>query len=137
MELAGAAGGRIDALWGFFITIHLAILGGIVYVDRPLSISEKTVALALYFGFVVANYYGLSLQQDLLNASIQEIASYKSNPCCESNFLTHYYVNMLDSNYRDTDRVVALIAHIVAALVIIASIVSDKIRTQESTLKGE
>jgi len=136
-ELASMVGGRIDALWGFFISIHLAILGGIVYVDRPLSIVEKSVALLLYFGFAVASYYALSVQQDLFNANIQQIASYKNSPCCEENALTHFYANMLDSNYRDKARIVALIAHIVATLVIVGSIVSDKLRTQSQTQKGE
>ena len=126
IEIAITSGNRIDAQWGFFITIHLAILGGIIYVDRPLSIIEKIVALSLYLGFALINYFGLSVQQDLLNASIQQIYAFKDLPCCENNTLSHYYVNLVDSNYRDNAKVVAITAHIIAVLAVTGSIIADK-----------
>ena len=126
VDVAISSGNRIDAQWGFFITIHLAILGGIIYVDRPLEKMEKMIALVLYCGFAVINYLGLSLQQDLLDVTIRQIYGMKEELCCTKNLLLQYYVSMVDGGYRDTSRYVALGAHAVAMLVVIVSIITDK-----------
>ena len=66
-------GFRIDAQWGFFLTVHMALFGGIIYVDRPLRKTEKIVAIGLYSGFAVVNYLMLSNQLDLMATIYNEI----------------------------------------------------------------
>ncbi len=137
VDIASASGNRIDAQWGFFITIHLAILGGIIYVDRPLEKVEKLIALVLYCGFSVVNYLGLSHQQDLLEAIIQQIYVLKDDLCCANNLLLQYYVNMVDGGYRDTSRNVALGAHAIAMLVVVVSIITDQAANKNADESAE
>ena len=73
IELSQGIGYRIDAQWGFFLTVHMALFGGIVYVDRPLRKMEKIVAIGLYTGFAAVNYLMLSNQLDLLQTIHTEI----------------------------------------------------------------
>ena len=67
-DLMVSIANRLDIQWGLFITVHVAIFGGIIYVDRPLTRSEKVGALMVYTGFAVINYLitrNLSLWQCL------------------------------------------------------------------------
>lgn len=73
IELSQGIGYRIDAQWGFFLTVHMALFGGIVYVDRPLRKMEKIVAIRLCTGFAAVNYLMLSNQLDLLQTIHTEI----------------------------------------------------------------
>ena len=49
-DLSISIGNRLDIQWGLFITVHMAIFGGIIYVDRPLTRLEKVGALFIYTG---------------------------------------------------------------------------------------
>jgi hypothetical protein len=56
IDLAVGIGNRIDVQLGIFITVHLAIFGGIIYVDRPLTRTEKVASLFIYSLFAYLNY---------------------------------------------------------------------------------
>ena len=81
IELSQNIGFRIDAQWEFFLTVHMALFGGIIYVDRPLRKTEKLVAVALYSGFAVVNFLMLPNQLDLQRkpARTQRNAGYRSS----------------------------------------------------------
>jgi len=55
LDLYFSIANRIDLQWGLFITVHLALFGGIIYVDRPLRTLEKVGAILLYTGFATVN----------------------------------------------------------------------------------
>ena len=55
LELANNVNNRIDVQLGLFITIHLALFGGIIYVDRPLRTVEKLFGILIYTGFAILN----------------------------------------------------------------------------------
>lgn len=74
IEIALDIGNRIDVQWGLFVTVHLAVLGAMAYVDEPLHPVEKSIALVIYFGFATINFIQMSAQLDLLNAAYADIA---------------------------------------------------------------
>ena len=78
---------RADIQWGLFITIHLAIFGGIIYVDRPLTRSEKVGALIIYTGFAVINYLVTKNLVEFHHSASQDIARYATDACCRDNLL--------------------------------------------------
>lgn len=76
---------RIDIQWGLFITVHLAVFGGIIYVDRPLQKKEKVASLLVYSGFTAINYMGMSTQIGVLDSIYQELIKLSSDACCVTN----------------------------------------------------
>ena len=72
-DLAFALGDRIDFHWGLFITVHLALLGAIVYIDRPLRRLEKVATLLLYLGFAGINYQQMNNQVTMLDMVYQDV----------------------------------------------------------------
>ena len=79
-DLAVTLGNRIDFHWGLFITVHLALLGAIVYIDRPLRGVEKVATLLLYIGFASINYQQMSNQVELLNAVYEDVVTMAALP---------------------------------------------------------
>lgn len=68
-----------DALWAIFFSVHMAIFGGIIYVDRPLRRPEKAFAIVAYCVFALMNFVAVrggqrlmaSLRSDLVNADVR------------------------------------------------------------------
>ncbi|MFP4003282.1 MAG: hypothetical protein ACLFV8_05850 [Alphaproteobacteria bacterium] len=62
---------RIDFLWNIFIAVHLAIVGGIILINREISITERGIAIIGYLSFLIVNYRavvdGYAYQQVLLD----------------------------------------------------------------------
>ncbi len=73
IQIALHIGNRIDLHWGLFITVHIALLGAIVYIDRPLRSTEKVAALVMYTGFAVVNFFQMQNQILLLEAAYVDI----------------------------------------------------------------
>ena len=46
---------KIDGLWNFFISIHLAILGALFLMPRRVSTPERLVAFGAYAAFMYVN----------------------------------------------------------------------------------
>ena len=61
LDLALSLSNRIDTHWTLFISVHLALIGGIIYVDRPLFRNEKIAAIIIYTGFALFNFFYMSL----------------------------------------------------------------------------
>ena len=68
VENALEIGNRVDVQWGLFVTVHLALLGAMAYLDQPLHKVEKTVAVLVYGGFAAVNFAQMHSQLELLNA---------------------------------------------------------------------
>ena len=90
LNLMQNTGFRVDAQWGFFLTVHMALFGGIIYVDRPLKKTEKIVAIVLYSGFALVNYFMLANQIELIHRIYLEIGQ---NFEPEQSQLVSYYMS--------------------------------------------
>ncbi len=109
IELSQGIGYRIDAQWGFFLTVHMALFGGIVYVDRPLRKMEKIVAIGLYTGFAAVNYLMLSNQLDLLQTIHTEI---NLNFQGEQSTLVDLFSERAKAGWFDKANFYSMIVHI-------------------------
>jgi hypothetical protein len=135
IDIAQSIAARIDVQWGFFLTIHMALLGGIIYVDRPLSPTEKTIAIALYSVFAVMNFRVLRLQQTLLETAYQDLVALKDDACCMHSELIGFYVKLVNWGFGERIGYIAVGLHVLAFAVVVLSIVTDKARRSGSRVK--
>lgn len=125
IELTQNIGFRVDAQWGFFLTVHMALFGGIIYVDRPLRKTEKVVAIGLYSGFAVVNYLMLSNQLELLRVMYGEITTRFQS---EQSALVQYYVERSNADWFDKADFYSLIVHAMMMIIVVMTVIFDKKR---------
>lgn len=126
VNVAQSVAARIDVQWGFFLTIHMALLGGIIYVDRPLSVVEKTVAIIIYLVFATLNFRMIRLQQLLLEKAYADIVALKDSACCAASNLMDFYVAEVNGGFADRVYTVTAGLHALAVAVVLLSIVADR-----------
>ena len=125
-DIGLSVGNRVDVQWGLFITVHLALLGGVIYVDRPLRLPEKAGAMVIYTSFAFLNYRVLRVQMDLLQTTFRQIAALKGDECCLESLLVEYVAADVASG-RFALAVETLIGgHILMAVVVTTAIIFDK-----------
>ena len=125
-DLSISIANRLDIQWGLFITIHMAIFGGIIYVDRPLTRSEKVGALIIYTGFAVINYLITRNLFDFFTSANQDVARYATDACCRDSLLIKQVVARVEGpGYRITQNVL-LLSHLVMAVLVTLSVIFDK-----------
>ncbi len=117
---------RADIQWGLFITIHMAIFGGIIYVDRPLTRSEKVGALMVYTGFAVINYLITRNLFEFFHSANQDIARYATDACCRDNLLVKQVVARVEGPGYRISRNVLLLSHLAMAVLVYLSVIFDK-----------
>lgn len=125
-DVALSVGNRVDVQWGLFITVHLAIFGGIIYVDRPLRLPEKVGAMAIYAAFAVLNFRVMRVQMDLLQRAYREIADRVADDCCVGNRLVEYVAADVASGRFSLTDAVLVGGHLLMAVLVTVSIVFDK-----------
>ena len=125
IELTQNIGFRVDAQWGFFLTVHMALFGGIIYVDRPLRKTEKIVAIALYTGFAVINYLMLSNQLDLMQRLYLEITT---NFQPEQSTLVQYFVDRVNADWFIQGDYYSLIVHGLMMVIVVLTVIYDRKR---------
>ncbi|MEO0576913.1 MAG: hypothetical protein AAF004_15760 [Pseudomonadota bacterium] len=64
-----------DAIWAIFFSVHMAIFGGIVYVDRPLRRLEKIFAIGAYGVFAFMNFAAVRGGQRLMASLRSDLAN--------------------------------------------------------------
>lgn len=126
MDLALSINTRLDTHWSLFITVHLALIGGIIYVDRPLKRNEKVGAILIYTGFALINYFVMSNQIAILNSFYEQVISLKDDACCKDSVVMHRVVKQMEDGYESTMRLFVRGTHIVMYLIVLMSIVYDK-----------
>lgn len=126
LDLNISIGGRIDVQIGIFITVHLAIFGGIIYVDRPLRYHEKIASLIIYSIFAILNYSIMKIQLDLSLGLVSEIAKLESNPCCIDNATVKYIADRFNSGAYILKEILLIVGHLVFYVMILLSILFDK-----------
>ncbi|MDJ0748191.1 MAG: hypothetical protein QNJ11_01845 [Woeseiaceae bacterium] len=125
-DVALSVGNRIDVQWGLFVTVHLAIFGGIIYVDRPLRLPEKVGAMAIYAAFAALNFRVMRLQMDLMQHAYQEIALFITEECCADNLLVEFVATDVESERFALADSIVVGGHSIMALLVAVSIVFDK-----------
>ncbi len=125
-DLSISIGNRLDIQWGLFITVHMAIFGGIVYVDRPLTFSEKVGALIIYTGFAVINYLITRNLFEFFHSANQDIARYATDACCRDNLLVKQVVARVEGPGYRISRNVLLLSHLAMAVLVYLSVIFDK-----------
>lgn len=126
LDIALSVGNRIDMQWGLFITVHLAIFGGIIYVDRPLWSLEKVGALLIYFPFAVLNFRITRLQMDLLQTAYRDIAKMADDNCCVSSELVANIASHVASDRFGFADSIVIGGHVLVAFLVVMSIVFDR-----------
>lgn len=125
-DLMVSIANRLDIQWGLFITVHMAIFGGIIYVDRPLTRSEKVGALIVYTAFAIINYLITRNLMEFFHSANQEIARYATDACCRDNLLVKQVVARLEGpGYRISQNVL-LLSHLAMAVLVTLSVMFDK-----------
>lgn len=126
IDLNISTGGRIDVQIGIFITVHLAIFGGIIYVDRPLKANEKCAGLIIYSLFALLNYGIMQIQLNLSLGFVSEIAKFGNNPCCIDNATVRYIADRFNSGSYRLKEILLIVAHITFYIMVLLSIIFDK-----------
>jgi len=126
LDLMISIGNRIDIQWGLFITVHMAIFGGIIYVDRPLTSLEKIGAVTIYSGFAVINYWVTRDLAVFMHSANQEIARYATDACCNNNLLVKQVAEKLEGASYRTSQNVLFLSHLAMALLVTLSVIFDK-----------
>ena len=126
LDLNISAGTRIDVQLSIFITVHLAIFGGIIYVDRPLRHNEKIASLAIYTIFAFLNYRIMLNQLDLSESLVNEIVKLSNDSCCSENEAVKYFAGQINSGFHTMKEVFLIVGHIVFYVMVLLSILFDK-----------
>lgn len=122
VSVAVATGERLDSQWAIFISVHLALLGAIVYVDRPLRRLEKIGASLIYAAFAVFNYRLIISLRDLLERCALELS--EANPDLTDN-VTEYFSDLSHSGHFAQAESTITALHIIAFAIVIAAVVFD------------
>jgi len=117
---------RIDVQWGLFITVHLALFGAIIYIDRPLKLPEKIGAFILYAVFAYVNYKMMANQIGMLTAVYSELAKFAQDPCCLGNAVIARIENELAGGRAEKSHTMLLAIHISMAILVAIAIVFDR-----------
>ncbi|MEM8681977.1 MAG: hypothetical protein AAGF72_01020 [Pseudomonadota bacterium] len=125
-DIATATANRADLQWGLFITIHMALFGGIVYVDRPLKRTEKAATLVIYFGFAAINYLLTRSLLEFVHLANLEIAKFATDPCCVDNLLVESIVERVEGPAFDIGGNILIVSHGVMAVLVMLAVVFDK-----------
>ncbi len=126
LDLALSLSNRIDTHWALFISVHLALIGGIIYVDRPLSKREKLGALAVYSGFALINFYMMKAQATFLGSIYQQISNIKDDICCKNNAVIGHVIDLYQMKSAEMLELSILIVHTLMLGVIFLTIIYDK-----------
>jgi hypothetical protein len=116
-----------DAIWAIFFSVHLALFGGIIYVDRPLRRGEKCFAVLGYLIFAILNFSTVRGGQKILENLLSDAALIKASAASSGKTIGHldYLLNSSDFLYREP---VTIGIHVIVAAFAIGAIIFDRPR---------
>ena len=126
LELANNVNNRIDVQLGLFITIHLAIFGGIIYVDRPLRLLEKFFAISAYTGFAFLNFFMMKNQLSYVYTLYSDAVLFINDPCCLKSSVLLFINDQLNANSEEISKRIIFTMHSFLYILVLASIILDK-----------
>ncbi len=136
VELTMEAQARLDTSWALFLSIHAALFGGIVYVDRPLRYVEKIVVIISYSAIAYYNYYLTRSSQKLLQSFYQDIASIKEKQKLDLEVI-NYLEQFVTSSWWWGSYLAAVIVHLTALVIVILAVINDKSLQEKISKKNE
>jgi len=95
MQIFSMSSGKIDSLWEFFVTVHLAIFGGL-FIYKKLKTDQLCIALISYIAFSLINLRAKIQEYKLYESLLFEIKGMK--------FQQIQNLNNFFSNYDISDR---------------------------------
>lgn len=125
LDLALSLSNRIDTNWTLFISVHLALIGGIIYVDRPLIRNEKIAAVFIYTGFAVINYFMMKGQAEFLHSIYQQVYEMKDLPCCVGNRAVEHVAELYESGVASGAISSISITHLIMYVLLVITILHD------------
>jgi len=132
LDLALSLNNRIDTHWALFISVHLALIGGIIYVDQPLSKHEKSATVVIYAGFALINYYMMKGQALFLENIYMQIEAIKDDACCKANHVINHVVTLINKKSVPALKFSIIAVHVVMFVVMVLSIFFDSSKPQEN-----
>ena len=126
LDIAVSLSNRLDTHWTLFISVHLALIGGIIYVDRPLQKTEKIAALLVYTGFAAVNFIMMLNQSNFLNSVYADIMVMQNAPCCVNSEIIQHITQMSENETFTRTIWSLVIIHLAMYLLVCASILRDK-----------
>lgn len=117
-----------DALWALFFSVHMAIFGGIIYVDRPLKRTEKIFAVVAYLIFAMMNIVALRAGQRLMSALRADLKRNADSLEAPTETALLFEASNRFILYQES---ITVSIHVVAALLVIGAIVYDRARQSE------
>ncbi len=134
VDLTLSIAGRLEMQWGLFISVHLALFAGIIYVDRPLRVPEKWGATILYSGFAAVNYLLLKKQLELLEGAFREATRLLTMTCCSDNQILVHMTHELSVGHLSLANGMLLLIHALAFVLVLLSIAFDRARNEPGSL---
>ena len=122
LDVAFMVATRVDVQWSIYITVHLTIFGGLIYMDRPLRFTEKCTGLLTYFGFAILSFRILRTQLLILEQAYLEIAKYTQNVCCSENGIILQISTLVADGRFKSNFIFLNYSHIIMALLVVLAI---------------
>ncbi|WP_417320189.1 hypothetical protein [Emcibacter sp.] len=131
-ELTINAMNRLDASWALFLSVHAALFGGIVYIDRPLKRTEKAVLIMAYGTVAFYNYYLIRISQKLLSGLYQDLAEIQEIQKLELHTL-EFFNQFSQSAWGWASHAFTITVHMIALVVVVSAIILDGTLKQNKT----
>ena len=113
LQIFSMAGEKLDALWNFFVTVHLAIYGAL-FVFHKMKPHQMWITVVSYVAFSAINFRAKYFEYRLYGALLDEIRRLDLN----SKDLRH--LSAFFSQYSIDDRVfIAASVHIIALVFLV------------------
>ncbi len=125
LDLALSLSNRIDTHWTLFISVHLALIGGIIYIDRPLYKKEKLAAAIIYTGFAIINFYMMRNQAQFLESIYQQVFNIRDLACCNGNVVIDHVVKLHEMGKAGLTMWSIFVTHIAMYIILLLSIIYD------------
>ncbi|MEM7026983.1 MAG: hypothetical protein AAF410_02025 [Pseudomonadota bacterium] len=125
VDLATSIGGRLDLQISLFVTIHLALFGGIFYLDRSLNRTEQIFTLLVYSIFAALSYYMMLHQAAMISAIYNDAVKYLSDDCCSASEVLARMARELEAGRNTYMRVVIISIHAFLYLAVVMTILFD------------
>ena len=126
LDLVLSLSDRLDTHWTLFISVHMAIIGGIIYVDRPLSRKEKVGGSLVYTGYLAINYLVMEKQLGFLSSIYERLRAMKDDACCIDNPIIEYVLITSDGKFSISNIYMVSIVHVLMFIIIILLIFYDE-----------
>ena len=108
LDLYMSSGQKLDALWQFFVSIHIAIFGAL-FLFHKMKIYQIIISLMSYIGFSIINIRAKIYEYEFYASITKEIK--------DKNLDSLKYVNQFFNQYIVDDRImITVVVHIFSFL---------------------